>query len=458
MKVDKLTRSQIRTYIEKKLFEPNTIENINSQNNSFGFMGIELELFPYSKDKNAVNGYITTPLYVGDHALLNSLIPVAKSFGGIASNRKSSKIYKSNNSQIDVIKFLNGDCFLFEPGGQVEISTAPTDSIIKLEERLLLRQKILRTISSQTNIEFGQIGINPLFHVNDIKNQLQKPRYLALENYFNSISTYGKQMMMQTCSMHINFDLGKNEATQVKRIIAANLLVPFATALFANSAVVEGKLTGYKSYRNYIWQHLDSLRTGILPLDSISNATTKNDLIELYLDFTLKAPLIYIEKLSAKTLPINYTLEYWINNGIEDIWPDESSLENHLSLLFPEVRIKGYIELRTIDAPPLEWQMIPICFYAGLLFSDSHLDKTLDLLMPYKQDIASLYKKAIYGLEAEDLFDISKKLMNTAIAGFSSFSEDFRHKTHVNKMNDFYANYTLLRKTFADDNQKKYNL
>lgn len=458
MKVDKLTHSLIRNYFEKKIFQPNPVENLSFQNNDLGCVGVELELFPYSEDKDVRSRCKTVPLYEGSPALIDSLINVAACFRGIASNRKNGNTYVSNPRDIDEIKFPNGDCFLFEPGGQVEISTAPADSIIKLEDSLRLRQHILRAVSLHHNMKFGQRGINPLFKVDDIKNQLQIPRYLALETYLNSIGPYGKQMMLQTCSMHINFDLGKNQKTQVKRIIATNLLVPFATALFANSAVVEETQTRYKSYRNYIWQHVDALRTGILPMDSITNSTTKKDLIDLYLNFALNAPLIYIEKLSNKPLPKHYTFKYWIDNAIEGIWPDESDLENHLSLLFPEVRIKGYIELRTIDAPPLEWQMVPVCFYAGLIYSDIHLNKALETLMPYKKIIDSLYKSATYGLENDEVFEVSKKLMCIAISGFSSLPEDFRHETHLIKLKDFYTNYTLCRKTFADDPHKTYNL
>jgi glutamate--cysteine ligase len=120
-------------------------------------------------------------------------------------------------------------------------------------------------------------------------------------------------------------------------------------------------------------------------------------------------------------------------------------------LLFPEVRIKGYLELRSIDAPPVEWQMIPVLFYAGLLYNAPHLEKTLELLSPLAPDINSFFSLAVKGLESDEVNSYSKELMQLAIEGLSCLPNDLIHKDYIQQLIDFYTKFTLQRRSFADE-------
>jgi len=442
MSEKKLNQEDFRNYIKNVLFSPIPPSSIEKTDAQTGLIGLELEVFSLRKDGDNLS---PAQLYGGEDPLIDRLFAVFETHGGEA-------IYAGDpaNKVIDKIKFQNGNYFHFEPGGQIEIRTQPFAKTSELDNQIHLCKNILSEITETSHYRFAQTGTNPFFEGSVLKNQIQKPRYIRLEQYLNGLSPFGRQMMFQTCSLHINMDLGAEEMERFKRIAVANLLVPFATALFANSSMIDGKPSALKSYRSYIWQQLDPLRTGILSLDKALKSRDIDDLVLAYTEFALKAPLIYIPEIDHKTLPQSVTMAYWLAHSIDGIYPNRSHIENHVSLLFPEVRIKNYLEIRSVDAPPAQWEIIPVLFYAGLLYSESHLDKALNLLSPFAVRIQDLHRKAVYGLADEELFRVSKTLMELSMEGISKLPEDDIDKTQAQKFLTFYETITLQGKSFAD--------
>ena len=136
---------------------------------------------------------------------------------------------------------------------------------------------------------------------------------------------------------------------------------------------------------------------------------------------------------------------------MEGVSPSLEDLENHLSLLYPEVRPKGFLEIRTADALPREWQLVPAFFYTGILYSEEMLGKTLELLLPLGSEINTLWKAASFGFESKPILEFSKKLMVLALAGLSNLPEDFSGQKSQNKLHDFFEKYTFNGKTVADE-------
>lgn len=442
----RLTKEECRQYIQTHLFTPRKLPACSTDAAGIGHIGVELESFPYRKQgPDSVHQPVS--LYHGDNSLTHTLLDISALHGGF--NEKTDQAYQS--STIDSIDFPGGSRFLFEPGGQVEISTSPCSSLYDLETQLNNKQAILGSLAESTGIHFAQHGISPWWSADTLTNQLQKPRYGAMESYFNSIGPYGRQMMLLTGSLHINLDLGNSADVITKRIVAANLLAPFATAIFANSPSIAGKDSGHKSYRSYIWQHLDPKRTGLLKMPVPGEMPDMNTLIDLYLDLAMQAPLIYIPEISGETLPPHMTLAYWLDNDIAGIAPGIDHLANHLSLLFPEVRLKGYLEIRSIDAPPVKWQLVPVMFYTGLLYNDQCLDRTLDLLLPHSETIYEMWAHATYGLANDDIFAIAKQLMLLSAQGLSNMPSGFLQNNHVEQLVEFNTKFTQCRKTPADN-------
>lgn len=454
MTTHRLTKDDCSAYIQKHLFAPQKPEFADPVSNGIGLIGLELETFPYAPDENKPFGVAPVGLYNGKHPLIKSLLKVARRYGGEARYASSSE--NNDEHHIHLIQYPGGDSFQFEPGGQVEISTAPCGSIEKLEEHMSFMKNTMHEVTEEFGILFGQSGTNPWFSTEEIGNQLQKPRYLALEKYLDSLSPYGKQMMLQTCAQHVNLDLGQDPTTATRRIILANLLVPYVTAIFANSSFIGGKPAGRPAYRGYIWQQLDQKRSGICSFEKIKNPFDQQQLINTYLEFVLRAPLIFIPELGNKVLPHHYTMGYWLDHPIEGISPSLHHFTYHLTLLFPEVRIKGYLEMRSVDAPPSEWEMIPTMFYTGLLYSEKHMEKALDLLLPFFEDIHHQNEEATFGLKSDTIFDTTKAVMQIAMDGFESLPEIFKTKKQVVQFNAFYEKYTSRRRTFADDTEHQF--
>lgn len=442
-----ISKEICRNYIEEFLFGPTNNPNID-QRELPGSIGVELESFPYAI--NADGGILPVQLYGNNDSLMNVLVHHSALKGGIPQYAFENAFNDKQSSIIAAIDFPEGSSFHFEPGAQIEISTALCDSIGMLSDKIHFMQQILQEISKQTNFHFLQCGTSPWFSVDQIGMQMNKPRYRAMSSYFDNLNTFGRQMMLQTCSLQINMDAGSDWDTRTKRFFAANLLAPFATALFAHSPVIAGKVNGYKSYRSFIWQQLDTSRTGVITTGKAKSIFDKEVMIDAYLNFALKAPVIFIEEFRDEIFPPNITLEYWINHGVKGLQPTLSHLKNHLSLLFPEVRLKGYLELRSVDASPPEWQMVPVLFYCGLLYSNDYLDKTLDLLMPFEDNLQSLMEQAVFGLESDVIFETAGKLMPLAVEGFSVLPESFQDKKILDQAISFSEKFTLQRRTFAD--------
>ncbi|WP_411766479.1 glutamate-cysteine ligase family protein [Winogradskyella sp. A3E31] len=444
MKQRKLSADIIRSYIESDLLGLQKKTGVSEPLK----IGVELELFPISE--NSINEIKPAQLYNGNNPIIPSLIKISEQYDKISKSRAFKINPNTDLTLVDKIPFSNGNSIFFEPGGQLEISTKPCLSLADLEHQIKFGQKILKEVTHLSGINFQQYGINPI-KIKKLTNQLQKPRYIALENYLNSISKYGRKMMLKTCSMHINVDVGDEESIKAKRLIAANLLVPFTTAIFANSYKINKNRKPFKSYRSYIWQNMDNSRTGILSLHKPLQSLSIQDLVDEYYKFTINAPLIYMSEFGAQVLSKEMTLKYWMGNKINDAWPTVLDLKNHISLLFPEVRIqKGYLELRSIDSPPLEWQLSPICFYTGLLYDSKNLDTIIDLLKPLYPIYSVLYKESCYGLESKKIRDISKTLMGLSIEGFSRLPSSFKNEGYKEKLEHFNNKFLIHGKNFTD--------
>lgn len=441
----KLSLEACLDFIAQELFNPKIPKDKTSNR---GLIGVELEAFPVRFLDTEKTKATPVPLKNAGFSLHEELEKASAPEGG-----KYDSIEKCSLSPI---RFPNGSTFQYEPGGQVEIATHPCRSLDELIAQLRFQQNILNQITEEHQIHFAQIGTNPWFDSAQIGLQLDKPRYQALQKYFASLGPFGVKMMRQTCSLHVNLDLGDSDEKQVKRILVANLLAPFASAIFANSAILERNATPGKSYRSYLWQQLDPKRTGIQLWNIGKTLPSKIQLIQSYFDFAMKVPVIHIKALGDRVFPAEFTFEKWLQYPIEGISPNLEDLENHLSLLYPEVRPKGFLEIRTADALPREWQLAPAFFYAGILYSEKTLEKSLEILLPFRHEMDSLWRIASYGFDTGKILEISKKLIVLALDGLGSISNEFAGIESQNNLNAFNETFTSLGKSVADETFRRF--
>jgi len=424
-----MTREGCRRHIKEHLFSLAPSAQSLSTSSSPCSLGIEQEAFPYWVDPSDGRPRPVS-FQGGDGSLAPALVRASTAERGEARYGSAGCGVLSASELLDAITFPEGDRFTFEPGAQVEMVTAPCRGLDEVAGRLGRMQDVLHVVTEQSGIHFAQVGAQPWFDSEEVGLQVPKPRFLAMDEYFEAIGPFGRRMMRQTCSVQVNFDLGCDPERFVRRFVAASLLAPFATAIFANSPVFAGKARKQRSYRSFLWRRLDPARTGIPFPKRVSRGLRPEDLrvadlVDAYTDFALRAPVIRME------------------NGGEP-WA------NHLSTLFPELRPRGHVEVRSLDALPVEWQLVPAAFYCGLLFSEPHLEQALDRLLPCVPNMDDLLEKAAWGLQSDELFSTAEHLMELAIEGFSSLPDDFKGNGHHETLVRFHGCFTARRRSPAD--------
>jgi dimethylhistidine N-methyltransferase/glutamate--cysteine ligase len=249
----------------------------------------------------------------------------------------------------------------FEPGGQIEFSTVAAGTASEVIANLRTVVPPLIAAAADSGIDLLQVGIDPVNGIDRSPLQLRADRYVRMARYFDSIGPAGARMMRQTAAFHFNLDFGDENMLRWRVLNAA---APYLTATFANSSRYAGRDAGCKSMRATVWRTLDPARTGILPAGPVSE--------DEYLDFALGAPALLLEPVDGHYLPFG---EHWAAGGV-----GLAEWHDHLSTLFPDVRPRGYLEVRCLDAVPVEWYAAPVVLLTGLLYHPPSLLAANDLL------------------------------------------------------------------------------
>lgn len=260
----------------------------------------------------------------------------------------------------------------FEPGGQIEISSPVCDSADALVQFLRGIVGQLRLAAAGFGIDLLAVGVDPYNSIDRVQAQLHAPRYDAMALHFDSIGPAGVAMMRQTASLQISVELGPRPFERWRLL---NALAPYLTAAFANSRLHAGRDTGHASHRALLWQQLDRSRTGL--------AYSATDPVGAYTTFAERAARIL---------------------------SDDAA---HLTTLFPEVRPRGYFEIRSIDSVELHRAAQAIRLVSALALDNSATAAALELLGD--PDMAMLYRAATAG-RADRLIRSRLKQLET-IAG-----------------------------------------
>ena len=196
---------------------------------------------------------------------------------------------------------------------------------------------------------------------------MPKGRYKIMTNYMPKVGQYGLDMMYRTCTVQTNLDFS-SEADMVKKLRVSVALQPVATALFANSPFTEGKPNGFLSFRSEIWRDTDNARAGMLPW-----AFEDGMGFERWVDYALDVPMYFVKRGDEYIDVAGSSFRAFFegrNNSLPGERPTLSDWANHLSTIFPEVRLKRYLEMRGADGVP--WGRLPAlpAFWVGLLYDD----------------------------------------------------------------------------------------
>ena len=310
------------------------------------------------------------------------VIPYEGDFGICELLREFAKIdnwdYILDGENIIGLKKLH-DTITLEPGCQLELSLEPQTFIKDLKNRIEEIDNILKPILEEFDIKLLNVGVSPKTTYKNIK-LIPKKRYHLMGNYLWGILS--DVMMRETAGIQACFDY-TSEEDAMRKFKIANMLSPFATAMFANSPIRGGVDTGYKTFRALAWLNTDSERCGLL-----LGINSFND----YINKILKTPMIMFQREDdVHTVNGTMTLEHFINNEYMGEIANLDDFKLSANLYFPDVRLRKFIEIRNQDCVGKGLQYAILAFYKGILYSEKSMQDIEELFKDYKpQDFTEL--------------------------------------------------------------------
>ncbi|MGV8839486.1 MAG: glutamate--cysteine ligase [Bauldia sp.] len=288
---------------------------------------------------------------------------------------------------IGLVDPIGSAAISLEPGGQFELSGAPLETIHQTARELNAHLAQLREAADPLGIGFLGHGFSPLWSREDVP-VMPKSRYGIMAKYMPKVGTLGLDMMFRTCTVQANLDFS-DEADMRRKMRVAMALQPIATALFANSPFSEGKPNGFLSYRAEIWRDTDAARTGILPF-----VFEEGFGFERYVDWALDVPMYFVKRGATYHDVAGASFRDLMAGRLARLPGERATIadwHNHLSTLFPEVRLKKYLEMRGADGGPWSWLCALPALWVGLLYDADVLGAADDLVKEWSlADIAGL--------------------------------------------------------------------
>ncbi len=263
-----------------------------------------------------------------------------------------------------------------EPGGQVELSGAPLETLHQTCAEVHRHLRQVKEIGGELGIAMMGLGFQPKWKRDEIP-WMPKGRYKIMGDYMPKVGGLGLDMMLRTCTVQVNLDF-QSEADMVKKFRVSLALQPIATALFANSPFTEGKPNGFQSFRSHIWTDTDPDRTGDIPFvfeDGFG--------FERYVDYLLKTPMYFVYRDGTYIDAAGQSFGDFLDGKLPAL-PGEVPLltdwADHTTTAFPEVRLKKYLEMRGADGGPWRSLCALPALWVGLLYDTQSLDAAWDLV------------------------------------------------------------------------------
>jgi glutamate--cysteine ligase len=346
-----------------------------------------------------------------------------------------------------------------EPGGQFELSGAP---LVNLHETCFEVNNHLdqvREVAGELGLGFLGMGFAPTWRRDQIPI-MPKGRYAIMRRYMQLKGNLGLDMMFRTCTVQVNLDFS-SEADMVKKFRVSLALQPLATALFAASPFYEGKPNGYQSYRRHIWSDTDADRTGDIPF-----VFDEGFGFERYVDYALDVPMYFVYREGKYIDVAGQSFRDFMAGklpGLPGEVPSMDDWANHLTTLFPEVRIKKFMEMRGADGGP--WQRLCAlpAFWTGLLYDQTALDAAYDLIKDWTPEERAIQVRDVARLGLRTTFrngtllDVAKRAVEISAHGLAARAK----LDHVGADEGHFINVlrriTETGKSLADEMLERYN-
>ncbi|GHE03577.1 glutamate--cysteine ligase [Defluviimonas sp. 20V17] len=369
-------------------------------------IGTEHEKFGYCKDT-------LLPLpYEGPRSILAMLEGLRDGYGWSPVEEKGKLIGLTKD----------GANVSLEPGGQLELSGAPLETIHQTCDEVNEHLREVQTVAERIGAGFIGLGAAPVW-THEQMPLMPKGRYKLMDGYMRKVGTLGTQMMRRTCTVQVNLDFG-SEADFVQKMRVALALQPVATALFANSPFFEGKVNGLKSWRSRIWRDLDNSRTGMLPF-----AFEDGFGFQRYVDYILDVPMYFVYRDGHYIDALGQSFRDFLKGELPALPGEKPTLSDwadHMTTAFPEARAKKFIEMRGADGGPWRRLCALPAFWVGLLYDQSALDAAWDVARGWDAETRDALRVAasVDALHARvgriDMRDLARELLAISEAGLKA--------------------------------------
>jgi len=408
-------RERLIAHVRDTLFSPTPAAIASGRR-----IGAEVELLPLDADTRRM-----CPLESGQGRRRPAVLPFLRRH---AARHHWTEEQSSKGAPL--FRLPDGGSLTFEPGGQVEYSSPPCQSASALIERLHAAVLPMRSAACEEGIDLVAAGIDPQNPIERVPLQLRVDRYCRMADYFATIGPAGARMMRQTAALQVNLDL---EVEPTARWHILNAAAPYVVAIFANSPRYGGLPTGEQSYRARVWRELDPRRTGIVDLDG--------DAAAAYVEFALQAPSVMSGAVGGAYLPFSE----WLDRG----QVSEADWRTHLTTLSPEVRPRGYLEVRSADTIPPEWYAAPIALLSGITYHYPTRLAAAELLGSAEPEL--LVRAGTLGLRDPAVGRIAIDLFELSLTGCRALGEAFLSAHRLEVARSFADRYVCRGRSPADD-------
>jgi glutamate--cysteine ligase len=280
----------------------------------------------------------------------------------------------------------------------------------------------VKAVSDEIGVKFIGLGAAPVWTHEEMP-LMPKGRYQLMDRYMQSVGTMGTAMMRRTCTVQVNLDFG-SESDMVQKMRVGVALQPVATALFANSPFFEGKPNGHKSWRARIWRDLDAARTGMVPF-----IFEEGFGFEAWVQWVLDVPMYFVYRDGKYIDALGMSFRDFLRGELPALLgekPRMSDWADHLTTVFPEARMKQYIEMRGADGGPWRRLCALPAFWTGLMYDQSALDAAWDLCKNWTaaQRDALRVAASVDGLQAQvegiDMHALAREVVAISEAGLKA--------------------------------------
>ena len=339
-----------------------------------------------------------------------------------------------------------------EPGGQFELSGAPLETVHETCAEVNEHLQQVREIGDALGIGFLGLGASPVWTRAETP-VMPKGRYGIMAPYMDKVGSMGRDMMFRTCTVQVNLDYG-SEADMVQKLRTSVALQPIATALFANSPFLEGKPNGFVSFRSHVWTDTDKARSGMMPF-----AFEAGFGYEAYVEYALDVPMYFVMREGKFIDCAGESFRQFLDGKLPQLPGEKPVMKDwadHLTTIFPEVRLKRYLEMRGTDSGPWRRLCALPAFWVGLLYDQASLDGAWNLVKHWTAEERQALRDAVptQGLKAmirgRTVQDVARDVLQLSRAGLEARNQQNRKGKTESSFLDVLDETVSTGKTAAD--------